>query len=551
MTTLPPSANTTATVIEPKRMPSTSSFYNNTNNNIAQPAPAASSNNNNSANFLSPPPVPPPHRQFPSPNNSVVMINSSNNNSSSSSINHVFPNNQPQDNQYFYQQQPVQQQQQYQPQHYPQPQAQVQQTQQQQYYTIGETAEDGDYLPDSSLQMALLAGKRRFDRLNGNGQGEGEFPLVTVENINKLREESKNSSDPKLQMYFARYLLDAVKHLKPNPQDPLRAQQLKDNLTTEAIRIIKKLTSHKIGYADAQFFLGNCYGGGLYGLKSDVDKAFGLYLQGSKSNHPECTYRVAVCYELGMGTKKDYRYAMQFYKKAANASDPNGMYKLGLILLNGLIGQSKNPREAISWFLRAAQIANEEHPQPLHELAIAYEKKENSIPSVIPDVNYSRELYSQAAQLGYAPSQFKLGLTYENGHLNCPIDPRRSIAWYSRAAEQNDPNAELALSGWYLTGAEGVLNQNDTEAYLWARKSADRGLAKAEYAVGYYTETGVGVRINLEEAKQWYTRAASHGDKKAAQRLQVLAQSQVTVKRRPTRDKNGKPDGKDTDCRIM
>ena len=480
------------------------------------------------------PPVPPPHRQTPPPHLNL----------SSASLatppylnSPVFSNNRPEDINYFqqnYRTSTLQQQS-------PQPQVQP-------YLLIGgeSITEDGDYLPDSSLQMAILAGKKRHDRLYNENP---EFPPVTVENINKMREEAKSSQDTRLQLFFARYLLDAVKYLKPNPQDPVRAKQLQENLTAEALKIIKKIASHKIGSAEAQFFLGNSYGGGLHGLKTDADKAFGFYLQGSKSNHPECTYRVAVCYELGMGTRKDYRYAMQFYKKAANLSDPSGMYKLGLILLNGLIGEKKNPREAISWFLRAAQIADEKHPQALHELALAYELPDNSIPSVISDINYARELYSQAAQLGYAPSQFKLGLAYENGHLGCPIDPRRSIAWYSRAAEQNDPNAELALSGWYLTGADGVLNQNDTEAYLWAKKSAGRGLPKAEYAVGYYTETGVGVVSNLEEARQWYTRAAAHGDIKASQRIQALGQ--VTVKRRPTRDKNGKPNAKDSDCKIM
>lgn len=33
-----------------------------------------------------------------------------------------------------------------------------------------------------------------------------------------------------------------------------------------------------------------------------------------------------------------------------------------------------------------------------------------------------------------------------------------------------------------------MLPQSDTEAYLWALKSAEMGLAKAEYAVGYFTE---------------------------------------------------------------
>ena len=72
--------------------------------------------------------------------------------------------------------------------------------------------------------------------------------------------------------------------------------------------------------------------------------------------------------------------------------------------------------------------------------------------------------------------------------MGCPVDPRLSIAWYSKAAVQEEHQSELALSGWYLTGSEGVLQQSDTEAYLWARKAAQSGLAKAEYAMGYFTE---------------------------------------------------------------
>jgi TPR repeat protein len=396
---------------------------------------------------------------------------------------------------------------------------------------------DHEYLPDSSLDVANLVAQNRLEQ-------NREFPPISVDNINQLREESKSSGDSKLQLFFARYLLEAVKHLKPNPQDPNRFKQLKDNLSSEAIKLIKKLASHKVGYADAQFYLGNLYGAGLC-VKTDPEKAFTLYLQGSKQNHPECTYRAAVCYELGLGTRKDTRYAMQFYRKAANSSEPSGMYKLAMILLHGLLGQQKNPKEAVSWLTRAATMADTQHPQSVHELAKLYEL--SNVPSVIPDLDYARELYSQAAQLGFAPSQYKLGLAYENGELHCPIDPRRSIAWYSRAAEQNDPNAELALSGWYLTGVDLILAQNDREAYLWAFKAAEKGLAKAEYAVGYYLEMGIGVAISLQEAFVWYQKAAGHGDTKAKQRL---ANEKTQVKRRPTRDKNGKPP-KDADCKIM
>lgn len=64
-----------------------------------------------------------------------------------------------------------------------------------------------------------------------------------------------------------------------------------------------------------------------------------------------------------------------------------------------------------------------------------------------------------------------------------PISSKTDIA-----AQQNHREACFALTAWYLVGSPGVLPQSDTEAYLWARKAADMDLAKAEYAVGYFTE---------------------------------------------------------------
>jgi hypothetical protein len=90
-----------------------------------------------------------------------------------------------------------------------------------------------------------------------------------------------------------------------------------------------------------------------------------------------------------------------------------------------------------------------------------------------------------------------------------------------------------------------VLPQSDTEAFLWAQKAAEAGLAKAMYAVGYFLEVGIGTQANLRECVSqafpgrasvpclalthhlliryrsisYYKRAAELGDKRAAQRL--------------------------------
>ncbi len=48
------------------------------------------------------------------------------------------------------------------------------------------------------------------------------------------------------------------------------------------------------------------------------------------------------------------------------------------------------------------------------------------------------------------------------------------------------------------------------------------GLTKAEYAVGYFTEMGIGCRRDPLEANVWYVRAAEAGDERAKLRLQAI-----------------------------
>lgn len=90
------------------------------------------------------------------------------------------------------------------------------------------------------------------------------------------------------------------------------------------------------------------------------------------------------------------------------------------------------------------------------------------------------------------------------------------------AAQQNHREACFALTAWYLVGSPGVLPQSDTEAFLWAKRAAEQGLAKAEYAVGYFTEVGIGTIRDEREAISWFRKSAEHGDKRAITRLRTL-----------------------------
>jgi TPR repeat protein len=390
---------------------------------------------------------------------------------------------------------------------------------------------------DSPVEVLpkLLHG-RSFESLDLMAASTISFP----ESLENFRENAKKSNDPETQLSFVRYLMESSNKIQEDPgqlgivlptsptggecrEIDERKLTMRKLLEAEALRWLKRLATTAVGIgrpplADAQFMLAEFYGKGMLALAVDHGKAFGLYVQASKQNHPTATYRAAVCYEVGAGTKKDNKRAVQFYRKAAALGDSLAMHKVALILLYGKLNSQKNLKEGITWLKRAANAADALHPESLHDLAQCYERR-GGCPVLIPDEHYAFELYARAAQFGFAPSQYRLGTCYEYGLLGCQVEPSNSVKWYGKAAEQGFPDAELALSSWYLSGSHGVLAQSDTDAYLWARKAADRGHSKAEYQVGSFFEAGIGVEVDGVEALRWYQKAAAQGHKRAIQRL--------------------------------
>lgn len=390
---------------------------------------------------------------------------------------------------------------------------------------------------------------------------------VTLAEIEQLRSAVDSTNSPKQGLILVKKLIEAAAVLatEGGRADQKTTAKNRERYITEAYKRLKKLVSN--GYPDAQFYLADCYGQGMLGLEVDTKEAFKLYQAAAKAGHAQAAYRTAVCCEMGPedggGTSRDYPKAVQWYRRAAALGDAAAMYKLGAILLKSLLGQPKNIAEAVTWLKRGAERADADHPHALHELAGLYESS-NANPEirnkVIADDAYARELFKQAAGLGYKFSQFRLGQAYEYGALGLPIDNRTSISWYTKAAAQGEHQAELALSGWYLTGAEGILEHSETEAYLWARKAAasEPPLPKAMFAMGYFTEQGIGCPASMEEARKWYGRAASHKFPKAIERLEELRKGGgKSGKTAPAHGKLSRKEGKrdqkkdEENCSVM
>ncbi|CRK12785.1 hypothetical protein BN1723_009786 [Verticillium longisporum] len=222
----------------------------------------------------------------------------------------------------------------------------------------------------------------------------------------------------------------------------------------------------------------------------------------------------------------------------------------GKACLVGDLGE-KRYREGIKWMKLAAEAADSIYNSAPYQLACLYETGYGD--DVFKDENYAAELFTQAAELGHPEANFRMGEAYEHGKLGCPRDPALSVHFYTGAAEKGHAAAMMGLCAWYMVGAEPILEKDEEEAYEWARRSAELGFVKAQYAVGYFTEMGIGCRRDILEANVWYVKAADSGDDRARQRIAII-QAAVSggtpMEVAPPRNGKAKK-GDDKDCILM
>ncbi|KAI0630914.1 hypothetical protein C8Q77DRAFT_1159633 [Trametes polyzona] len=285
--------------------------------------------------------------------------------------------------------------------------------------------------------------------------------------------------------------------------------------------------------AEAIYMRATCAATGIYPqyIPHDPRTAFRDFERAAKAGYHAAWFKLGREYE-NFG---DMQHAKECFERGMKHGVESCYYRLGMAHLMGQLGFQPDPRAALPLLNRAATLATIEVPQPayVYGLLLLNEFSHVSIPphlfqpflppGVTPQEEARRHL-ERAAYLNFAPAQYKLGHAYEFATPPFPFDALLSVQYYSLASQQGEIEADMALSKWFLCGAEGAFDKDEALAWTFAEKAARKGLPSAEFALGYYSEVGVGGPKDLEAARKWYTRAAEHGNADATERLQALSQ---------------------------
>ncbi|ODN99233.1 hypothetical protein I350_07392 [Cryptococcus amylolentus CBS 6273] len=276
-------------------------------------------------------------------------------------------------------------------------------------------------------------------------------------------------------------------------------------------------------------------------LPKDARQAFQDFDASARQGEARSWYRLGKDYEA----VNDLAKARDCYDRGAKRSECESAFRMGIAYLRGQLDLPPNPSLGLQLLHQASDTSTVDFPQSsyVYGMLLAGEiSLQADIPphlilppsspvteSFISQQVNARSAIERAAYLNYPPAQYKVGHMYEYAALSCPYDPAQSVAWYTFASLAGETEADMALSKWFLCGAEGFFMKNEDKARVYAEKAAKKGHLSACFALGYYFEIGMGCN------------AAKLGNADAPGRLAALSQanpSTMTITEHETRLRN-------------
>ncbi|KAM5464994.1 hypothetical protein MauCBS54593_006627 [Microsporum audouinii] len=340
------------------------------------------------------------------------------------------------------------------------------------------------------------------------------------------------SNDAEMQLAWAQ---DALSYVEVAMQNELRNQvaypprpqtpQIEHQLKTDAINIVTFLAEQR--HPRAMFIQGMWLEFGKFGFRVDKKEAFRCYSRAAEGGYARAEYRMGMQFESSNEPHK----AIKHYENGVRLGDSASYYRLGMMILLGQHGQRQDYAVGLDHIRYAAQTCDENAPQGayVYGMLLARELPQVSIPDeyLAHDLVNARINIEKAAYHGFAKAQVKMGSAYELCQLDCDFNPALSIHYNALAARQGEPDAEMAISKWFLCGHEGVFEKNDELAFTYAKRAAQSGLSTAEFALGYFYEIGIYTAVDIKEARSWYAKAAANGNKDASGRIESISRSKT------------------------
>ena len=170
--------------------------------------------------------------------------------------------------------------------------------------------------------------------------------------------------------------------------------------------------------------------------REDAVNAVRYLRQAASQGHTQAQYQLSICYDRGIGVRKNMTEAAKWCQMAAFGGHAKAQSEIGYCYESGQ-GVVRNIKEAVSWYEMASAQGNIEAK---NNLAFCYQKGRG----VQKDVKEAIRLYTEAAAGGHASAQYNLGYCYWYGE-GVPTDKNKAIELFKQSADNGNAKAAQML----------------------------------------------------------------------------------------------------------
>lgn len=270
--------------------------------------------------------------------------------------------------------------------------------------------------------------------------------------------------------------------------------------------------------AETACYLGVAHEYGLFNRKHSYTMAFYYYTISAQLNSDLGTFRLAQCYERGLGTQINCLKAVYFFRCSAKLGLTDGMHVYGTALANGFLGCEKDADLGLHFLSLASLRATKVYPYPLFDIGQWYENKTNSA-DVIGDKDYAFEMYYKGSRLRDPNCMHRIAKVYETGDLGKAANINKAFDFFRIAAKRGQVDAQISVSEMYFSGVGTNCRQSKDQSYCWALRAATKGSGRGAYILGEYSIKGFGVEGDMLLGLWWYSIANSLGYEGALERV--------------------------------
>ena len=196
-------------------------------------------------------------------------------------------------------------------------------------------------------------------------------------------------------------------------------------------------------FPPAQYELAEIYRKGCWEVDKDPEKALVLLTQAAtpnpdttipyKKGYAQAQHDLATMYAKGHGVEKNFKEALKWFLRAAEQGIAESQFSLGLAYFKGN-GVKQNFKESAKWYRMAADQGFARAQNVLAEMF-------NDGKGVSKNPEMAWRLTMASAQQGYAIAQADLGMNFAKGQQMVSLDDQEAYFWYS-LAQKKDVNID-------------------------------------------------------------------------------------------------------------